>query len=467
MTTGSMRCGRLAIVLLAAVASLSPDPRHAVAAPVQVAQAAIDPRVVGTWVNQTVNQQGGTVRWIWEIAPDGAYRFRSEGAGGPPAHAGRGAFAEGQWSLQATSGQPGHTDSGSYQVVGSDHVFFVGRLGPGTWQRMAGAPAATAAAWPARLPEMAARARAMARARLPDAILYELDLARSAPGAPAGTPPYEHRFFFRSPADQSTLSVMPFNPAGEVWPGGRHDLANRPALPDRFLDFPEAERRAQLLGMRGSAERAVLAEHDTLAWPTWTLWPVAATRVFKINGSAGVPLVRAEPQALADALAQATNHLGELVHGRGAAGAAFGRRPGPEEAAAGMIGRAMISVDRVGRSAQAGVLVYRDRAAAARHHEDILSRGGQMRFSFPRRWSDAGIGPVEARCLVGFTARQVLFARCAWLHPSEPAIATGFVELQPKEAITEQQDMAPAIDQAAFPLTMAAAFFLTDLLQAR
>ena len=471
-TSGATLRRRLlaAVMTLATLVAIA-RPGAGEAAPVQIAQAPVDPRVVGRWVHQTMNPQGGTVRWIWEIAGDGAYSFRSEGAGGPPAHGGRGRFAEGQWSLQATHGQPGLTDSGVYQVIGSDHVFFVGRLGPGTWQRMADAPAAGqpspgATAWPAALPEMAARARAIARARRGDAILYELDLARRAPDAPPGGPAFDHRFFFRSPSDQSTLTILPYNPAGEVWPAGRHDLADRPALPDRFLDFPEAERRAQILGMRGSAERASLSDHPGAAWPTWRIWPPSATRVVEINGSAGVPLAQAEPAQLGEALPPVTDHLARLVQGLGTPGSYNDPRPGPAEQQAGMIARAGLAVERVGRAAQSGVLVYRDRAAAARHLEDILGRGGRFSFASQRRWSDSGIGTVEVRCRFGFTANELLFARCAWLHPTMPAIATGYVDLAPRATITNVE-MDPIIDQAVFPLTMAAAFFITDLLQAR
>ncbi|MGE0724636.1 MAG: hypothetical protein AB7O45_09680 [Alphaproteobacteria bacterium] len=464
MVHRGIAAGAAALVALMAVGV----PATAAAEPVRVAQVEVDPRLVGTWTLQTMNTAGGTVRSIWEIDRDGGYRFRAEGAGAPPAHAGRGVFAQGQWSLRASEGQPGWTDAGSYQVVGGDHVFFVGRLGPGTWQRMAGVPAAATTPWPADLGSIVLRANALARARLADAMLYELDVQRRPPGQPPGSPEHDYRLSFWSAADQSILTVMPGNAAGEVWPGGRQDLSDRPALPDRVLGFAEAERRAQILGMRGRAERASLSARRGGAWPTWTIWPVSASRAFEINASAGVPPLQATPEELGAALAETTGHLARLAAALGTPGRAYAPKPDhADDLAAGMVARAGLTFERIGTSAEAGILVYRDRAAAEAHHRTFMGRGGgRFTFVLPRRWTDAGIGALEARCLVGFTANELLFARCAWLHPTLPAIATGYVRLPPRPTVTNHE-MDPILDQAAFPLTMAAAFFLTDVLQAR
>ncbi|MGE0715767.1 MAG: hypothetical protein AB7P02_10010 [Alphaproteobacteria bacterium] len=429
--------------------------------------AAVDGRVIGTWTLQTITPQGAPLVYRWEIRPDGLYTFRAEGAGAPPAHSGRAAFVDGKWSLQAATGQAGWTDSGIYQVLSPDMVFFAGRLGPGTWQRAGGAPAAAApAAWPRTLAEIARRASALARTHRADAFLYELNATLAAPTLaprPAGTE-HELDLRFYSPSEQFVLSVTPGNAAGEVWPGGRYDLTGRRPLPDRFLDLSEAERRAGLLGMRGRSEKASLTWDGTWPWPHWKLWPVSASQTWDINASAGgMPAPRMTPDQLGELVRDAAAHLPRLVAGLG--------RPGrmtttPDAATArreGLVEQLILRVDGIGKGGVIAVAVHRDRAAGERSIADLTTHGGQYAQRGVRRWDDAGVGALELPCLVAFTPGRHLAARCAWMHPTLPLVVSGEVALDPP-ATLDQPHMDAMVDQGAFPLAMAAVFFAADLL---
>ncbi|MCC7271122.1 MAG: hypothetical protein IT561_00540 [Alphaproteobacteria bacterium] len=425
-------------------------------------QAAVDPRVVGTWSLQTINPQGAALRYLWEIRPDGGYGFRSEGTGGPAAHSGRAAFVDGRWSLEAATGQAGWTDSGIYQVLSPDMVFFAGRLGPGTWQRAGGTPPAAAAPWPRTLPEMARRAVTTARTQRPDAILYEIEATRRPPTL-APRPPedaYEIGFRLYSPSEQFILSVTPGNAAGEVWPGGRYDLTGREAIPDRFLDLAEAERRAQLLGMRGRAERAALSFDRSYPWPRWIIWPVSASRTWNINGSVGgMPAPLLPPEQIRDRLRETSSYLPTLARGLGEPGRLTASPP----PAPGLVEQILLRLEGVGKKSILAVAVHGDRVAATRSLEDLTEHGGQYAQRSRRQWADAGIGTVELRCLLAFSPGRHLAARCAWMHPTLPLVASGEVEVQAPDRL-ETAQIEELVDRAAFPLTMAAVFYIADVL---
>ncbi len=93
--------------------------------------AVIDGDITGTW---EIPVNGG--RWVWEIDPDGTYRFHSEASDGAPSHSGTFSASGGHWSLQATNG---YSDGGSYTVQAPDSLVITGRLGTGTWHRSPGA----------------------------------------------------------------------------------------------------------------------------------------------------------------------------------------------------------------------------------------------------------------------------------------------------------------------------------------
>src|SRR5579885_807669 len=101
----------------------------------------VDPAIVGTWEIMVPNSQG-VARWVWEIHADGTYSFHSEGSRAAPPHSGNVTFMNGMWALQATTGLPGWTDGGTYQVSDPNTLVATGRLGTGIWRRIAGAETA-------------------------------------------------------------------------------------------------------------------------------------------------------------------------------------------------------------------------------------------------------------------------------------------------------------------------------------
>ncbi len=262
------------------------------------AAANVEPRAVGTWELMVPNAQG-VARWIWEIRADGTYSFRSEGPGAAPAHHGKATFSKGQWTLQATTGLSGWTDGGTYHFPSPDTLAATGKLGLGAWQRSAGLPRGAASPWPATVVEMAAKARQMARAKLPDAQLLDIKiepLPESFPRPPDGGE-WSYRFFFWSPSTHDTYSITPHNPAGEAFTGGRHDLSAREPIPERFLEFAEAVKRAQAQGMRGKPARAALAlnpkgrrdvVYDSAILSeglTWTITPRDEARAYFVRAT--------------------------------------------------------------------------------------------------------------------------------------------------------------------------------------
>lgn len=240
----------------------------------------------------------GVARWIWEIRADGTYSFRSEEPGAAPSHSGTVTFSNGQWSLQTTTGLPGWTDSGTYQLPSPDILAATGKLGLGAWQRSkttGGSPSVDQ--WPQSVVEMAAKARKMARAELPDAVLLDIKVEpfpESFPQPPGGTE-WSYSFSFWSPSTQNTYMIMPYNPAGEEFMGGKHDLSHREPIPERFLEFTEAVKQAQAQGMRGRPARAALAlnakgsrdvVYDSLTLSeglTWTITPRDEIRAYYVR----------------------------------------------------------------------------------------------------------------------------------------------------------------------------------------
>jgi hypothetical protein len=91
----------------------------------------VDPRTVGTW-ELAINPG----RWVWEIAPDGAYTFHSEAIDGAPSHTGVFTASDGRWSLRATGGYPGYSDAGTYTIASPGVMIGVGQRGQGTWRRI-------------------------------------------------------------------------------------------------------------------------------------------------------------------------------------------------------------------------------------------------------------------------------------------------------------------------------------------
>lgn len=91
----------------------------------------VDPNTVGRW-ELAVN--GG--RWVWEIDPNGTYKFHSEAPDGVAPHVGTFSASGGVWSLQATNG---YTDSGTYSFQPPGSLVVTGHLGTATWLHPANA----------------------------------------------------------------------------------------------------------------------------------------------------------------------------------------------------------------------------------------------------------------------------------------------------------------------------------------
>jgi hypothetical protein len=96
--------------------------------------AVIDANLIGTW---QLPVKGGN--WVWEISGDGSYKFHSEAMDGAPSHTGTFSAGDYHWSLAATTGIPGYTDSGNYLYQAPNVWMATGHLGGAAWLRPASA----------------------------------------------------------------------------------------------------------------------------------------------------------------------------------------------------------------------------------------------------------------------------------------------------------------------------------------
>lgn len=96
----------------------------------------VDPAVVGTW--EFPMNPG---RWVWEIAANGTYEFHTEAPDGAPSHAGTFVANGGTWTLVSTAGYV-DTDGGTYLMQGPNTMVMTGKLGTGSWRRIATATSA-------------------------------------------------------------------------------------------------------------------------------------------------------------------------------------------------------------------------------------------------------------------------------------------------------------------------------------
>jgi hypothetical protein len=125
----------IATTQLGAVSWLRPElaqvAMHCTVEPQKTANAtSLDANLVGTW--QLPVKTGN---WVWEIGADGTYKFHSEALDGAPSHAGVFTASKGLWSLAATSGLPGYTDSGQYLFQTPNIWMAKGKLGGAAWIR--------------------------------------------------------------------------------------------------------------------------------------------------------------------------------------------------------------------------------------------------------------------------------------------------------------------------------------------
>jgi len=111
------------------------DPRWASPLPLPpvVLPGTVDPALVGLW---KLNASNGI--WVWQITANGAYTFHSEASDNAPPHAGVFAASNGKYTLHAIS--TWWDDQGTYKMQGSGAVTMTGKLGTGTWYRIASDP---------------------------------------------------------------------------------------------------------------------------------------------------------------------------------------------------------------------------------------------------------------------------------------------------------------------------------------
>jgi hypothetical protein len=94
--------------------------------------ATVDPNMVGTW--ELFINPG---RWVWRVAPNGTYELHSEAMDNTPSNAGTLSASNGHYTLHAITMT--WDDAGTYKVQSPGVVVATGKLGTGTWKRIAGA----------------------------------------------------------------------------------------------------------------------------------------------------------------------------------------------------------------------------------------------------------------------------------------------------------------------------------------
>jgi hypothetical protein len=93
----------------------------------------VDPALVGLW---KLNVNGGI--WVWQISAYGTYTLHSEAPDKTPPNYGTLMTNNGHYTLQSTSMT--WNDQGTYTMQGTTAVVMTGKLGTGTWYRIAADP---------------------------------------------------------------------------------------------------------------------------------------------------------------------------------------------------------------------------------------------------------------------------------------------------------------------------------------
>lgn len=93
----------------------------------------VDPALVGLW---KLNVDSGI--WVWQIAANGFYTFHSEAPDKTPSHNGIFAASNGKYTLDSMS--MNWDDQGTYTMQGPGVMVGVGKLGKGTWYKIASDP---------------------------------------------------------------------------------------------------------------------------------------------------------------------------------------------------------------------------------------------------------------------------------------------------------------------------------------
>jgi hypothetical protein len=93
----------------------------------------VDPNLVGTWEIEV--GQPSTGRWLWQVTANGTYEVHSEAFDGTPTNAGTFSAGAGQYTLHATN--ISWDDSGTYSFQPPGTLVATGKLGTGTWHKIA------------------------------------------------------------------------------------------------------------------------------------------------------------------------------------------------------------------------------------------------------------------------------------------------------------------------------------------
>jgi hypothetical protein len=93
----------------------------------------VDPALVGLWA---LNVSGGI--WVWQISANGTDTSHSEATDGAEPQAGTFTASNGRYTLHSIATQ--WDDQGTYTMQGTTAVVVTGKLGTGTWYRIASDP---------------------------------------------------------------------------------------------------------------------------------------------------------------------------------------------------------------------------------------------------------------------------------------------------------------------------------------
>jgi hypothetical protein len=243
-------------------------------APAQdVAAAPVDPALVGTWLLEVrlPSPQGPVAVW-WTIEADGSYSVDA----GPFSHAGTLTARASNWSLTAQTSD--FQDGGRYEAPDWATIVMHGRLGIGRWHRRERALTLATAAInsqlvPIGVPAITAAARALARRWQPDALLGMIDYQR--PDGPNPPPPSVRLSFF-SPASGLGLWITVSSEGASFFGASR---GGGSAIPNGFLDLPQAWAVARQYGVQPPLERATLQ--------VWTPGGSAPVLAWSLSGARG------------------------------------------------------------------------------------------------------------------------------------------------------------------------------------
>ena len=128
-TAGGQNC----TLLVAPCASDNPAYPARLPQPAAGQSGSVDPNLVGTW--QIDIGQPSTGRWLWQVTANGTYELHSEAFDGTPTNAGTLSARDGFYTLHAINIT--WDDSGTYSFQPPGTLVAAGKLGTGTWHKIA------------------------------------------------------------------------------------------------------------------------------------------------------------------------------------------------------------------------------------------------------------------------------------------------------------------------------------------